>query len=544
MVDKSNHREILSAALSAHVSELRLFWRETGFSCRWLVPDAEHCYVDEESLRHLDKFRQTVDSTIPNESVRQQWLDMSSPLLDGFDTSMPFPLRTLTWLLRVVESPHREDLTIDTWNLYLWSVRLSDLPNRILRKLSSHLESQSKQALIDFDTLAARFFAAVQNNYPKDFDRIRQREQMTLNHRFDRLRRFKNLIFYGIANIGKANISKQLIRHWQSMTGRPIGMHCVTVFHPNTSYSDMVERRVEKNYPASMQSPIEHRAPRVIANHIQEARYFFEPYAGENIQEGLLMSLCRAAAHNPDKDYVFMIDCIDQANLNDVLGEVAHMLDSFARVPWRIGSGDIPGAWDLEAEGARSIRLTLSGRIFFLPSNVYILGTATEDDLFSAKNNERILQAFVLEHLPAMDADQLKLVMLADRPHEDFARLEEYAEHSIALWHSINAVLIETAGRKNIIGYGPLFSMCEEILSSSDVHDANRIVLGTWRYRMLSPVIQKMNSLLLTGTQLHRQSLDKLIECLNQSWLRMTVTIEGIAPTECIGLTFEEDFSC
>lgn len=121
MTDK---REILSAALSAHVSELRLFWRETGLSCRWLVPDGEHCYVDREMVEHLRTFRAVANETIEHDDVCAQWIEKVTPLLEeGEDGAMPFSLRTLTWLLRVVESPHRDDMTIDAWNLYLWNVR-------------------------------------------------------------------------------------------------------------------------------------------------------------------------------------------------------------------------------------------------------------------------------------------------------------------------------------------------------------------------------------------------------------------------------------
>ena len=138
MMENTGNREILSAALSAHVSDLRLFWRETGLSCRWLVPDSEHCYVDEEMVAHLKAFHEKACESIVHPEVCEQWFEKSAPLLDGDEVAtMPFPLRTLTWLLRVVESPHRDDLTIDSWNLYLWNVRLNDLPSHIKKNQSA-----------------------------------------------------------------------------------------------------------------------------------------------------------------------------------------------------------------------------------------------------------------------------------------------------------------------------------------------------------------------------------------------------------------------
>ena len=535
MGDKDNNREILSAALSAHVSELRLFWRETGLSCRWLVPDGEHCFVDEVMVKYIADFRDTSEMDIVNEQVRTQWHEASAPLLEQDEIGvMPFPLRTLTWILRVIESPHREDLTTDQWNLYLWSVRIHDLPSRVADKVLPRL---GNVRIIDFDTLVTRFVEVIDETYPGNDDTADRQDRVTLIERFDRLRRFKNLIFYGVANIGKANISKDILRNWKSMTGREIGMHCVTVFHSNSCYEDMVERRVVGD-DASVRPTIEHCAPRVIAHHITDARYFFEPFTNDNIQEGLFLSLCRAAAYNPDKDFVFMVDCIDKARIEDVFGEVSHMFDSFARVPWRNGANGGPGAWDLEASGARSIRLSQSGRIFFIPGNVYILGTATETGLFEMGVDEHLFQTFAVEYLPAKSADQLKAEMLAGCSRAEFARLEEYVGHTVRLWHEVNEILISVGGHKNLIGYGPLLSMCREILQSGDVLDANKIVLDTWRFRMMPPIRAKMEPMLY-GDAPQRKALDDLINLLNHSWLRIHVAIEGMPGSEAIYMVFD-----
>lgn len=539
MVEKDNCREILSAALSAHVSEIRIFWRETGISCRWLVPDGVHCLVDEEAVRHLKAFKEKARDTIVSESVCEMWLEKCAPLVESDEIGvMPFPLRTLTWLLRVIESPHRDDMEIDSWNLYLWSVRVHELPSHIMQMLQGHIEIQAKQALIDFDTLMTRFAESLDAIYPTDSEKIQQTEQMTLMRRFDRLRRFRNLVFYGAANIGKANLSKQLLSAWHSMTGREIGMHCVTVFHSNTSYENMVERRVTDDY-LNVRPTIDHCAPRVIAHHIADAKYFFEPYANDDIQEGQFLTLCRAAAFNPDKDYVFIIDNIDESYLEDVFGEVSHMFDSFARVPWKPGSNG--GAWNLEAPGARSIRLSQSNRVFFIPANVYIIGTAIEANLFEGKVDDHLFQTFAVEYMQPKSADELRDTMLTNRSKAAYARLEQYVGHSVELWKQINEILVAIGGHRNIIGYGPLLSMCEEILASSDVHDANRLVLGTWRYRMLPPIRAKME-LMLHGTEPQRRALEMLIECLNQSWLRVHIEIEGLPGSESIYMSFESEF--
>lgn len=525
---KDSNLEILSAALSAHISELRLFWRETGLSCRWLVPDSEHCYVNSEILTYLSDFRANAKTTIENADVCEQWLKHASIVLDAQEgDEAPFSLRTLTWLLRVVESPHRDDLTIDSWNLYLWSVRFNDLPHRVAQKLATHLDPAGRHAIVDFDTLVGRFVLALQDSIPADLDSIEQAETARLIERFDRLRRFKNLVFYGVSNVGKAGLTKKLIGHWRNMTGRDVGMHCMTVFHPNVSYSDIVERRVQGQGMASSQALNEYLRPRLITRGAQDSKFFFEAFSSDNYEEGLFMGLCRAAVQNPDKDYVFVIERINSVRLSEVFGELVHLIDCSARVPWRSGGSAGEGAWDLEAKGALSVSLSQSGRIFFIPSNVFILGTATVYGMQDMHFDDDLMRSFALEQIEPMSREALRARLLARRDREDFARLEEYVEHSVNLWDDINQTLRIVGGDRNIIGYGPLISMCDEILASSDVYEANRIALGTWRYRLLPQILSKMELLLTLAQHGHRQALGTIIEILNKSWLRLSVKLAG-----------------
>ncbi len=551
MTEENRSRDILSAALSAHVSELRLFWRASGITCRWLVPDGEHCYVDEGTIKYLREV-QTQAEQILDSNIRKVWLEKVTPLTESDEFCEPYPLKTLTWLLTVADSPEQNDHLNESRDMLHWSVKLTELPSRILHKLSNYLEMQGKQSSVDFETLSARFVRAIENRRPQEEAKFQEKEHRLLIQRFDRLRRFKNLVFYGVPNIGKANLSKELIRNWKSMTGREIGAHCVTVFHNNVSYEDMIERRIAGVQPRLLlDDGGELSSPLVHAPHVGEVKYFFE-YSDVDIQEGLFLALCRAAVHNPNKDYLFMIDCIDEARVSDIFGEVGHMLDSFARVPWKNNreftnaSEKLQGAWNLEAQGARSIRLTHSGRIFFIPSNVYVLGTANEESIWKDTLDSRLIQSFALERLNACSAEELHVKILSPRSPEAFARLEEYVDHSIELWERINSHLIAEGGHRNLLGYGPLFSMCEEILDSCDVHDANRIALGTWRYRMMPPLVQKMERMLTHANDdqlgVRRRILDELMNTLNQSWLRLTVSIEGFAPYETIEVKYQNDY--
>lgn len=537
MAERSEALEVLSAALSAYVSEFRLYWRGTGISCRWLVPDGCHCYADEDMIAQLRAFRNEAESRIVSPEVLRQWKTRSASLLDGESSPMPFDFNVLTWLLRVWMRPETATCDCETCEPEMWEVKRSDFPSPMMRDLVNYGGTVGAVSL-NLQVLSQRVTAAVASRMPSEEASSDGMERAHAVKFFDHLRRFKNLVFYGIANIGKGNLSKQIIRDWERMTGRRVGMHCVTACHRNLRYEDVIERRMERDMPMS-RAMIDDCAPRVIARYMNDEQYFFEPFGGTGVQDGLFLSLCRAAAYQPQKDFIFMLDRVDEIRLDDMFGEVAQMLDSYARVPWRSAADGGPGAWNLEAEGARSIRLSQSGRIFFIPANVYILGTADEARLFETAD-ALLFNAFALEYMPTMSAESLRRTLLCHRTAEEFARLERYVEHSVKLWGDIHSVFVRVGGEQNGIGYCPLIGMCEEILRSGDVQEANRMALDTWRYRMMPLIRAKMMHLLACGES-HRAALDELLNILNCAWLRLHVDIQGLPGSASIDITYDPD---
>ena len=63
---------------------------------------------------------------------------------------------------------------------------------------------------------------------------------------------------------------------------------------------------------------------------------------------------------------------------------------------------------------------------------------------------------------------------------------------------------------------------------------------------MMPPLIQKMENMLKHSNcdemGVRRRVLDELILTLNQSWLRLKVSVEGIAPYEALEVKFQNDY--
>ncbi len=531
MPGEGDQRNVLAAALSTQLSEVRLYWRDTALSCRWLVPDQEHCLAGNRLLAYLRDFRVRAAEEITDPEVRALWLERVALLIDpGEDDEEPVSLRTLTWLLLVAESPHREGTSTDAWNLYLWNLRLADLPNKVGRPLIQHLglKSVDRANVVDLDTAATVFYAyrLPQLPEPSAHPPIDAKQAQ----RFNNLRRFRNLLLFGTEGIGKSTVARDMAKQWSTLTGRSLGAFWVTVLHPHATYQAFVEgSRQSQGAGAVGAGGAAASMPRVEGALSVHQPAFFACHDQGDVRDGLFVRVCAEAARDPNRDYLLAIEGIDNLDAAAVFGEVLHVLDPSARVPWRRSSED-DEAWHLNAGAARAVRLSLSGRLFFIPGNVYLIATASRPTFFR-DSNETLLRAFAVEMLTPLEPLELKKALLNGRSHADYVRLEDYVEHSVNLLAAINGPLNEVGGIQATLGYGPLFTMAEEILVSADADHAAEIVLGTWRQRLVPPLLGRLQTFLRAigedGSLF--EAIEEVVNVINGSWLRLRVVLEGSA---------------
>jgi 5-methylcytosine-specific restriction protein B len=156
-----------------------------------------------------------------------------------------------------------------------------------------------------------------------------------LQEQIDLLERKRQLIFYGPPGTGKTYIAKALADH---LTGDPAATTLVQ-FHPSYSYEDFFEG--------------------------YRPRSSVDGSIGFELTPGPLRNIAAAAADDPQKPYVLVIDEINRANIAKVFGELYFALE------YR----------------EESITLQYSGEVgeagqggFQLPKNLYIIGTMNTVD--------------------------------------------------------------------------------------------------------------------------------------------------------------------
>ena len=214
----------------------------------------------------------------------------------------------------------------DVAGSYVWKLRaeLDDAFDEIdLPRIPLYAE-QPADAPIAEDESAQEFAPYGKDNFLREVY-MREADMKAL---VSQLRRKMNIILQGAPGTGKTYAAKRLA--YLMMGKRDDSRVKIVQFHQSTAYDDFV----------CGYRPVESGG--------------YEPRAGVFVQ------FCRKAASNPGRDYFFIIDEINRANISKVFGELLMLIEKDHRED--------------------KITLALNNEQFSVPRNVYIIGMMNTAD--------------------------------------------------------------------------------------------------------------------------------------------------------------------
>ena len=223
----------------------------------------------------------------------------------------------------------------------------------------------------------------------------------------------RNVILNGAIGTGKTLLAKELAEAITGDTDKLNHPHWkLMVFTPSTSYEDFVEGL---------------RPVRDAKGNICSER-----------KDGPFKAFCKKALSDPEQNYVFIIDNINHCNLTEVFGELVYAIDPTLRGV----EGNVRTRYQYLDEEDEFI----DG--FYIPENVYIIGTMNEIDHSAVPMDYSMRRRFAFKEVTAKSR-----IDMWD------GNIDNWKDAALSKMNAINAVIEQIPGLNRAYHIGPAYFM-------------------------------------------------------------------------------------
>ena len=299
------------------------------------------------------------------------------------------------------------------------------------------------------------------------------------------LRNCSNVVLEGVPGTGKTHAINDFKTARLSAVGegaRPlngVSTQFMTM-HPSTSYEDFVEGL----RPAG---GVRNSSSNGSVQGADDENWFFKPFdapkSGFAVKNGFFVETCLHAVQNPTTAVVVVLDELNRCNIPKVLGDLMTVIEESKRAHWN-GS-----AWVVDS-AAKAVTLPYSGRKLFVPDNLFIVGTMNTTDRSVAPMDAALRRRFSFHRIWPQGYGPDAASTAKDLAN----RLGDGPEitASLALWRSINDVLLSRYGADAMLGH----SYLDDLSGALKRTDANaaEVVAYHWNHRILPQLMDVIAS--------------------------------------------------
>lgn len=257
------------------------------------------------------------------------------------------------------------------------------------------------------------------------------------------LRLFRNVVLEGVPGTGKTYAVNGVVSAWQARTDRELASCRTITLHPSTAYEDTVEglRPLLADVDSSFLAPV----PDPDADGT--------PFG---LQNGVVVEACRAAAEDPDRDHLLVLDELNRANVPKVLGDLLLVIEESKRARHDATGWTAPTV----------TTLAYSQREFWVPENLFVLATMNTSDRSIAPLDSALRRRFAFARLEPLPGDSLRELIAEERGEPTADRIGP----SITAWHDLNAEVLQPClGPDGMLGHSYLYELARAIDHIPDV---------------------------------------------------------------------------
>jgi MoxR-like ATPase len=353
---------------------------------------------------------------------------------------------------------------------------------------------------------------------------VRQSDILSNSPTIQKLTLSKNLILEGVPGTGKTYaFNNQLVENWTTELKRERISKSITM-HPSTSYEDFLEGLRPELETSQTKENIT-TPPDILVENLKlakkdtiltmgEHKWFFNPptktKGNFTVADGFFLNVCKEAVQNPSQDFLVLLDEINRCNIPSVFGDLLTAIERSKRATWDNDNQ----CWNLDK--AQTITLAISKRQFFVPENVYVVGTMNTTDRSVAPMDMALRRRFAFHRIEPVAPEQ------SDFPTAEhhFPNRTEYwdnLDQSIQAIKSLNDTL-SNSGKDALLGYSYIYDLASDLELYQDQNQTLILIEHHWNHHILPQLAD-----ILFSNQIAETKLTSLLEVVNNDTHGFTI---------------------